>query len=218
MSRGNSKYHYYGIRVKASSPLNQIPEDHAIPSRSHAINPPKRLKSVYLDHEYKSSQANVISATPVNSEVHANNNTSNNNLTWSSQASITNSHSTSTSSTASGVNHHQQQAVTMSTANDQIASSTSPSIGNASSVTTTTTATTTPTTITTTNSITATTTPICVNMSVETEAKVQEFFKIINSLPNSHIITENIDLPDNCNLDDIKKFEDLYVNKCQVNN
>lgn len=27
VSRGNSRYHYYGIRLKPDSPLNQLPED-----------------------------------------------------------------------------------------------------------------------------------------------------------------------------------------------
>ena len=47
--------------MKANSPLNQIPEDHAVPSRNHAtINPSKRLKtSMYSDHEYKTASATI---------------------------------------------------------------------------------------------------------------------------------------------------------------
>lgn len=37
-TRGNSKYHYYGIRVKVSSPLNQIAEDNAIAIRNHPLS------------------------------------------------------------------------------------------------------------------------------------------------------------------------------------
>lgn len=36
-TRGNSKYHYYGIRVKASSPLNQIADDQALAIRNHPM-------------------------------------------------------------------------------------------------------------------------------------------------------------------------------------
>ncbi|XP_076371286.1 transcription factor RFX3-like isoform X2 [Tachypleus tridentatus] len=44
--RGNSKYHYYGIRVKPNSPLNQISEDAANASalRQQSVNPCKRFK------------------------------------------------------------------------------------------------------------------------------------------------------------------------------
>lgn len=34
-TRGNSKYHYYGIRVKMNSPLNQIAEDNMMAMRNH---------------------------------------------------------------------------------------------------------------------------------------------------------------------------------------
>ena len=37
-TRGNSKYHYYGIRVKVSSPLNQLSEDHAFAIRNHPMS------------------------------------------------------------------------------------------------------------------------------------------------------------------------------------
>ncbi|XP_076371290.1 DNA-binding protein RFX2-like isoform X6 [Tachypleus tridentatus] len=45
-TRGNSKYHYYGIRVKPNSPLNQISEDAANASalRQQSVNPCKRFK------------------------------------------------------------------------------------------------------------------------------------------------------------------------------
>ena len=36
-TRGNSKYHYYGIRVKANSPLNQIADDQALAIRNHPL-------------------------------------------------------------------------------------------------------------------------------------------------------------------------------------
>jgi hypothetical protein len=37
-TRGNSKYHYYGIRVKVSSPLNQIADDTALAIRNHPLS------------------------------------------------------------------------------------------------------------------------------------------------------------------------------------
>ena len=37
-TRGNSKYHYYGIRVKAASPLNQLSEDHTMAIRNHPLS------------------------------------------------------------------------------------------------------------------------------------------------------------------------------------
>ncbi|XP_022244054.1 DNA-binding protein RFX2-like isoform X7 [Limulus polyphemus] len=45
-TRGNSKYHYYGIRVKPNSPLNQISEDsNSSALRQQPVNPAKRFKS-----------------------------------------------------------------------------------------------------------------------------------------------------------------------------
>jgi hypothetical protein len=40
--RGNSQYHYYGIRIKTLSPLNQISNDGLMTSRQHAFNQAKR--------------------------------------------------------------------------------------------------------------------------------------------------------------------------------
>jgi hypothetical protein len=37
-TRGNSKYHYYGIRVKVTSPLNQIADDTALAIRNHPLS------------------------------------------------------------------------------------------------------------------------------------------------------------------------------------
>jgi hypothetical protein len=37
-TRGNSKYHYYGIRVKADSPLNHIADDAALAIRNHPLS------------------------------------------------------------------------------------------------------------------------------------------------------------------------------------
>ena len=35
--RGNSKYHYYGIRIKASSPLNQFTDDQTMAMRQQPM-------------------------------------------------------------------------------------------------------------------------------------------------------------------------------------
>jgi regulatory factor X 1/2/3 len=50
-TRGNSKYHYYGIRVKASSPLNQLAEDHALAIRNHPLS-----LSPNSHHQYQQQQ------------------------------------------------------------------------------------------------------------------------------------------------------------------
>nr|ASM47586.1 regulatory factor X [Leptochiton asellus] len=41
-TRGNSKYHYYGIRIKAGSTLNQYTDDQTIPMRQQPLNQGKR--------------------------------------------------------------------------------------------------------------------------------------------------------------------------------
>lgn len=35
--RGNSKYHYYGIRIKANSPLNQFTDDQTMAMRQQPL-------------------------------------------------------------------------------------------------------------------------------------------------------------------------------------
>jgi len=40
--RGNSKYHYYGIRIKATSPLNQFTDDQTMALRQTPVNQGKR--------------------------------------------------------------------------------------------------------------------------------------------------------------------------------
>jgi hypothetical protein len=45
-----------------------------------------------------------------------------------------------------------------------------------------------------------------------------DFFKLTNNLPNfGEINIENILLPENCFIEDLRKFEDLYKNHCEVN-
>ncbi|KAK2153034.1 hypothetical protein LSH36_310g03038 [Paralvinella palmiformis] len=43
-TRGNSKYHYYGIRIKATSPLNQYTDEQTMAMRQQPVNQ-KRFKS-----------------------------------------------------------------------------------------------------------------------------------------------------------------------------
>ncbi|ELT97878.1 hypothetical protein CAPTEDRAFT_168129 [Capitella teleta] len=46
-TRGNSKYHYYGIRIKATSPLNQYTDDQTMALRQASVNQAKsRFKSI----------------------------------------------------------------------------------------------------------------------------------------------------------------------------
>ncbi|XP_013412050.1 DNA-binding protein RFX2 isoform X3 [Lingula anatina] len=44
-TRGNSKYHYYGIRIKPTSPLNQFTDDQTMAMRQQPVNQGKRFKS-----------------------------------------------------------------------------------------------------------------------------------------------------------------------------
>ena len=39
---GNSQYHYYGIRIKSMSPLNQVGCDGLLMSRQHVFSQAKR--------------------------------------------------------------------------------------------------------------------------------------------------------------------------------
>ncbi|XP_014663299.1 PREDICTED: DNA-binding protein RFX2-like isoform X3 [Priapulus caudatus] len=51
-TRGNSKYHYYGIRIKASSPLNAYSDDVGyMAMRQQPVNQGKRFKSVNVKSE-----------------------------------------------------------------------------------------------------------------------------------------------------------------------
>ncbi|XP_064626427.1 DNA-binding protein RFX2-like isoform X3 [Lineus longissimus] len=43
-TRGNSKYYYYGIRIKATSPLNQFTDDQTMAMRQQPISQGKRFK------------------------------------------------------------------------------------------------------------------------------------------------------------------------------
>jgi len=50
-TRGNSKYHYYGIRIKATSVLNQFTDDQTMAMRQQPSNPGKRFKTSNLRSE-----------------------------------------------------------------------------------------------------------------------------------------------------------------------
>ncbi|XP_052774823.1 DNA-binding protein RFX2-like isoform X3 [Mya arenaria] len=43
-TRGNSKYHYYGIRIKANSPLNQFTDDQTMPMRQQPLYQGKKFR------------------------------------------------------------------------------------------------------------------------------------------------------------------------------
>lgn len=44
--RGNSKYHYYGIRIKASSLLNDFSSEESLPSRTNQSSSSKKIKFI----------------------------------------------------------------------------------------------------------------------------------------------------------------------------
>jgi hypothetical protein len=215
MISGNSKYHYYGIRVKANSPLNSIPEDHALPSRLHAtttINPSKRLKTTMFDNEYKNTTTSSISQ-----DIHHNTTT-----TTTSSSSSSSSSWTPTSIANNNTNGHQQQVqTTILSNNNEVIQGNTPNGGSIlSSVINNTPP---PPPSSSSSTITPTVTMIVQSSStlapqaIEAETKTQEFINLINSLPHlGNINVNNINLPDNCTSDDVKKFEDLYKNHCQV--
>jgi hypothetical protein len=72
-TRGNSKYHYYGIRVKISSPLNQIGEDNAI-----AFKHPLSLSPTGSPGPHSPQNNTNNSASSLLTQVTASNNNSNN--------------------------------------------------------------------------------------------------------------------------------------------
>lgn len=64
-TRGNSKYHYYGIRIKPSSPLNALSDDSQVamrqsPSTQKRLKPAARLDSA--DAGESASQSQAVSA------------------------------------------------------------------------------------------------------------------------------------------------------------
>lgn len=75
--RGNSKYHYYGIRVKPNSPLNQLSDDGSSIAVRQQQTPQKRYKPV-------SGQKNLDSQF----EQNANNSASSNSDSTSPQVSL----------------------------------------------------------------------------------------------------------------------------------
>lgn len=64
-TRGNSQYHYYGIRIKSMSVLNQLTNDQLGASRPHSISQVKRFKSPSDGHESNSS---VTDSSPSNQQ------------------------------------------------------------------------------------------------------------------------------------------------------
>jgi len=44
--RGNSKYHYYGIRIKASSLLNDFSSEESLPGRTNQSSSSKKIKFI----------------------------------------------------------------------------------------------------------------------------------------------------------------------------
>ncbi|XP_074640484.1 DNA-binding protein RFX2-like [Tubulanus polymorphus] len=71
-TRGNSKYHYYGIRIKANSPLNQFTDDQTMAMRQQPINQGKRFKAVNTKTEGSDSGDASHSATAASHETSSN--------------------------------------------------------------------------------------------------------------------------------------------------
>nr|XP_039273372.1 DNA-binding protein RFX2-like isoform X2 [Styela clava] len=56
-TRGNSKYHYYGIRIKASSPLNRLQEEVAYAAMRHPGNHAKRAKVTHSNEKMETTES-----------------------------------------------------------------------------------------------------------------------------------------------------------------
>jgi hypothetical protein len=121
-TRGNSKYHYYGIRVKPESMLNQLAEDQASAVRNHPLS--LSPSGSPLHHGPQSPNTNSTSSTSTSNsktskrqKTAANNNSNNNNnsftqfdststpikATLSANLAINNSTPTTTTTTTSSL-------------------------------------------------------------------------------------------------------------------
>ncbi|XP_025109600.1 DNA-binding protein RFX2-like isoform X2 [Pomacea canaliculata] len=70
-TRGNSKYHYYGIRIKANSPLNQFTDDQTMAMRQQPMYATKKPASSKTDMgEAEGGQGGATGPTSEASQVH----------------------------------------------------------------------------------------------------------------------------------------------------
>jgi hypothetical protein len=286
-TRGNSKYHYYGIRVKANSPLNQLGDENDVVMRSHpmslspqyhlqsqqqppqqgqylntstnennntnpsnnnncVITPAKRIKTTnnaFGPYETYQLDNKPTIITPVNTStttaVTLNTSTNNNNNIYDFKNGIniinTNTHNNNTINSTTGtviilsdpskldlnkIENRQinggNEATTITSTNYELNKSIgTPVVTTATPITTVTPITTTTTTapIITATAVTAT---IAVAPALPTVQTINPSLDP-NSLPNfGNINRENIQLPSNCTLDDVLKFEELYKKHCEV--
>ncbi|KAL3316625.1 Transcription factor rfx3 [Cichlidogyrus casuarinus] len=63
-TRGNSKYHYYGIRIKPESPLNHYVEDSNFSMRPYHMGTPQSGSSCYMNDWRSSNSSERYSSTP----------------------------------------------------------------------------------------------------------------------------------------------------------
>lgn len=63
--RGNSKYHYYGIRIKASSLLNDFSTEESLPGRTNQSSTSKKIKFIKTE-ERNSNQYTTNSSDSAN--------------------------------------------------------------------------------------------------------------------------------------------------------
>lgn len=205
-TRGNSKYHYYGIRLKATSPLNHLPEDHTFAVRHHPIGngnissgggpSAKRAKQSHSFYDYDTkpsvstvitTSTNTVVATPtpvVNSTTSATITTvssgSSNGHAWSSTASDSSS-SNSNGTSCQQVIHHQTNG-----------QSTSNNLQNGQSI------------------------KVQADEEFDSIVKLSVNDSLKVSLPNLGTIKlENIVLSNNLSIDDVRKFEELYKDHCE---
>ncbi|XP_071166007.1 DNA-binding protein RFX2-like isoform X6 [Mytilus galloprovincialis] len=71
-TRGNSKYHYYGIRIKASSPLNQFTDDQTMAMRQQPMYQGKKFRPPNKSDEdsYDSAQHGPVDAATAQQQQH----------------------------------------------------------------------------------------------------------------------------------------------------
>lgn len=190
-TRGNSKYHYYGIRVKINSLLNQLTEDHALAIRNHpmSLSPSQTNQSSAIfnqprNHHYNQndqiqrrikgssfhSSSNFVEFKPIISPIQVQVNL---NEQQQHQHQLHQNHYTE------GLIHPIKINFDSSSENQNglLKTAKSDKDKNLNKV----------------------------GLVVEAN-QIPEF---------GHVNTENIELPSNCSLEDVKMFEEMYKNHCE---
>ena len=265
-TRGNSKYHYYGIRVKGTSMLNHLTEDHNLAIRNHpmSLSPtgspgssptnsshgtPMKRKANHQQHQMNSSYEPVeykpviITAGNGDQQQHHIQIAQHQPPPVMTVIVAPNGHhkigpvATTIAKTSMNTSKPQQHAIHVAQQQQQLQNG--PGLvaldkngvgihhdGSSSLITPVNVATASRTDgagvassllITTTNNTPSTAAGNSSAAASDDEANRQssEFISVSSKLPNfGSIDLENIQLPSNCTVEDVKKFEELYKNNC----